>query len=325
MILGKTDHEGEPGIEEVGFEGFELYVKLDDDLGIPPKTKNIFVIHQPKLVKAKGFYLPFDLADNSIEGHFSEKALERTVQYALRVGASRVVSHGGFVDRTVSDLEQGQEIVARRINRIHHPEVLILLENNPLWSTQMWINEPVLIDVKDFKNTLRQIEVPIGVCVDIEHLYRAAIFTSFYHKFDSEFRDLQDEEDYDELVSLIDGQFSDFVSHPPNRIDSIIKKFVDDFFRELKPFIRQIHVCGFDYLTDRTHVRGQVLPGAHLPLNYSGLSGGVEVCDRIDHKHYLRHLKGIDADVVVEVNNRPDYDYLKELKKSLEYLKGVLE
>lgn len=271
-------------------------------------------------------YLPFDLADNSIEGHFSEKALERTLEYAKKIGVDRVVSHGGFIDRTVSEFDQGQEIVARRLNRLNSPDIQIVLENNPLWSTQMWINEPVLVDAKGLKNVLSRIEVDVGVCVDVEHLYRAAILSSFYHKYSAEFDQLRTEEDYDELVDLIDSQFNSFVKEAPKKLDGIIRKYVEDFFTTIKPYMRQLHVCGFDYRSDRTHDGDAVLPAGHLPLNYKGPSGSLpDVEDKIDHNHYLSLLKGLDVDLVIEFNNRPEYNFRRELMTSIEYLRGKLQ
>jgi hypothetical protein len=185
----------------------------------------------------------------------------------------------------------------------------------------MWINEPVLVDLRDFKNTLRQIEVPVGVCVDIEHLFRTAILAKFYQKYESEFRDLQDEEGYDRLVDSIDSQFMEFVGNPKQKIGKIVSDFIHDFFTELRPYIKQVHVCGFDYLQDQTKHRNS---GAHLPLRYQGKSGSIEVKDRVDHEQYLKYVKGTDIDVVVEVNKRSDYNHIDELRRSLQYLRGIL-
>ena len=162
-------------LEKAGFQYCELFIKRDDILNELPKTRmKIISIHLPNLIKVENKFMMLNLADNSVIGEKSEKKLEQVIDYAKKVGCKKVVIHIGS-----SKNQNAYETVAKRLERVNDPKVLICIENVTPWYTipsSLAYNADTLLKLKN------QTKIPLGIVLDIEHLY----LTAYYKKINPE-------------------------------------------------------------------------------------------------------------------------------------------
>ncbi len=230
----------------------------------------IISIHLPNLIKIKNKFRSLNFADNSIIGEKSEKKLKQVIDYAKRIKCKKVVVHAGS-----SKNQNAYETVAKRLERVNDPEVLICIENVPLWYTipfSLTYNADTLLKLKN------QTKIPLGIVLDIDHLY----LTAYYKKINPE---------------------------------SLVK----DFFKKIQPDI--IHVCGSDYSNYVPYVKPV---GEHIPIRFEGKLKNKNVKDKINHELWLSKLNNKDTPIVLEIDNRPEYDHIKEILKSKYFLEERL-
>ena len=100
------------------------------------------------------------------------------------------------------------------------------------------------------------------------------------------------------------------------------EKLIQDFFEKIKPDI--IHVCGSDP-ANYTPSKVSTLIGEHFPVAFEGILEGKHAKDKTNHKLWTSLLQDKETPIVLEIDERPDYDRMKELVKGKEFIESLLK
>ena len=101
-------------------------------------------------------------------GKKSVERLKQVVSYSKKIGCKRVVVHTG-----TSKNKDAYDLVAKRLENVNDPEVLICIENVPLWQT---IPFSLTYDAETLIKLKNMTDVPLGIVLDIEHIYLLAYY-----------------------------------------------------------------------------------------------------------------------------------------------------
>jgi sugar phosphate isomerase/epimerase len=326
-VAAKGDVSRLGSFEALGFSAAELYLRDEESLASFPETNiPICAVHQPGVVKLNGRQVGANLCDPGEAGQRSTEALAATVAYARRVGAPKVVIHPGYFDAFTTAREAALALLARRLRALWTPDVLVCIENIPLWSSSMHGNEASVARVGDFQLFLDLVDVPVGLVLDVEHFCLSTIVGEFHETFRERFGEAQGSpEAIERLQGEVDEAFHAYASAHQEEVVGILGKRLAECLDAIGDRLVHLHVCGTDYLNfGERNPRFGVHAGEHLPPRYSGLSGGLWVQDRIDHHLWISRLAGtFTGDVVIEINCRPEFDCLRELAKARDFLEDA--
>lgn len=328
-VAVKADVGRVPGLVEAGFDAFEVYVRDEAGFGeLPPPGVDICAVHQPATVWHEGAYVPANLCDPGPLGERSAAVLEAAVAYAARCGATKVVVHPGYYDAFAVCREEAQRVLARRLDGLSHPSVTVCVENVTRWSNALFRREPALALLADFQLWLRLAPPRTSLVFDVEHFCLSTIVAELADDFTERFRLARDRSELESLERAVDAAFRARTSRDWAVLDAHVTRRVEEAVATLVPGLASIHVCGSDFVgfgvRDRRDGVG-VYQGEHLPLGYQGLSGDRVVRDRIRHDRWVTALGGRrPPHIVLEVSERPEFDMVKELRRSRETLELVL-
>lgn len=323
-VAAKGDVSWLGSLEAVGFHAVELYLRNEESLASFPETDmTICAVHQPNVVKLNGRQTRANLCDPGEVGEQSVEMLAATIAYARRVGSRKVILHPGYFDAFTTAKKAALSLLADRLRALWTPGILLCVENIPLWSSSMHSSEASLARLQDYRLLLDLVEIPVGLVMDVEHFCLSTIVGEFYEGFRERFEKAKgNPKAIERLQGEVDRAFHAYANTRREELDGILRKRLAECLNAIGDRLVHLHVCGTDYLNfGERDLRVGVYEGEHLPLRYSGPSGGLWVQDRIDHHVWISRFVGtFTGDVVIEINCRPEFDFLKELAKGRDYL-----
>lgn len=317
-----------PELIKEGFSEAELFLAGEEDLersvDFGKMGIGIFSVHEFKgdFEKIKDFPMASNIADPGEAGDLTEELLRKTILYAKEHGIPRIVTHLGFYDAMTSDKLSSIQVATKRLARLYDPDVSICIENSEFRpDLTAYCKERQIVGAEDFKMLLKETTQPIGVVLDIEHLYASAVFRPLYEKF----RELYvgnglTKEEYNKTV---DKELQKFATEDPQRTMGIIRKYIEDSFEVTRGLIEGIHTCGSDYHQYVRPPSGAVSRvGSEIPVGFEGEFEGIPILDRVDHKHYL---KLSNAPLVAEVRGKGAMTHTEAMVFSRKNLREILK
>ncbi|MDP3734285.1 MAG: hypothetical protein Q8R37_03575 [Nanoarchaeota archaeon] len=316
-LIFKGDADSIPTLEEAGFGPFELYVRNAQDL--ERNYHNIIALHfHYKLDDGR----TINLADEGELGDKSEAMLRKAVECALRNKIKKVVFHPPYVDLTVVSKEKAIKTMVRRLERVHHPAVLLCIENVCLWISQAYTNEPLFVEPEDYFMILKEAKIPLGLTFDVEHFCATAVMKLFYFRYKDDIIAAAQNNNYPLLKDKFELELR---SCTAKDLHNQCHSFLAEALEKLKPYINHVHVCGSDYANYFFNpLTTSPLIGEHLPIHFSGNSYGLDVKDRLDHKIWIEKLKDTNLDVVLEISPKEGYNFIDLLTKSKKNMEKML-
>jgi len=291
---------------------FELYVRNSKDLD--ETFNNVIALHfHYKLDDGR----TINLADPGELGDLSEAMLKKAVECARRNKVKKIVFHPPYVDLTKTSKEEAIKIMARRLENVHHSEVLLCIENVCLWVCQAHINEPLFVEPDDYFKIVNETKVPLGLTIDIEHFCFTAIMKIFYAKYKNDLLEVNKGNlDYKEVETKFERELAEYIQN--NDLHQICHNYVTEAINKLDQKISHLHICGSDFTQYFCNpVNYSPFIGEHLPINFSGNLHGRYVEDKINHSLWINLLKEKNLDIVMEVPHHSMQDskeYLLSLK-----------
>lgn len=321
MLVFKGDLSVIPRFIEAGFGPFELYVRHSNDLN--EQLKDFSAIHfSHKLDNGD----PVNLADDGETGRLSEELLKKTIDSAKKNNINKVVVHPPSINVFNDDKKDIIQVFSRKLENVYDPGVILTIENLSFWINLIYIKQPIFTEPGEFFEIQRECDVPIKLTLDIEHLYETSVmkvFNNLYNEFESKFRMVNSGKlAHKEVINDFENRIKDQLKN--RNIDAEVNASVLKAIDELKAQVTYIHFCGSDYTNYRFNPETDLpMLGEHLPPGFEGSIFGNIIKDRIDHALWYNKLKDIDADMLMEVSERKDYDLINWLKKSRAYVEGL--
>lgn len=318
-LVFKGDADKLAQFTEAGFSPFELYIRKAQDF--EREYKNVVAIHfLYKLEDGR----TINLADDGELGDKSEAMLRRAVQCAKRNEIPKVVFHPPNIDLTTRSKQEAIAVLARRLERVYDPTVLLCIENVCIWINQAYTNEPLFVNPEDYLAMIKEVKVPLGLTVDVEHFCITAVMKPFYQKYKSHILDVASgKRTQKEVEQQFELELKDYVSI--HNLHEQCHSFMNDALTQLKPYIKHVHICGSDYNNYffNPKTKSPVI-GEHLPLGFQGKAHGSLVQDRIDHRLWIEQVKDSDIDVVLEVSPQEEDDFIQLLHQSKNHVENLL-
>lgn len=318
-LVFKGDADRIVQFKEAGFSPFELFIRNAQDF--EREYKNVVAIHfLYKLEDGR----EINLADDGELGDKSEAMLQKAIQCAKRNSIPKVVFHTPKIDLTKKSKEEAITILARRLELIYDPAVLLCIENVCIWINQAYTHEPLFVYPEDYIRIIKEVKIPLGLTFDVEHFCITAVMKKFYQKYKSRILDVASEKMLQkEVEQQFEQELKDYTAN--NNLQEHCHAFINYALIKLKPYINHIHICGSDYNNYffNPKTKSPVI-GEHLPLGFHGKSHGLTVQDRIDHRLWIEHVKDTDVDIVLEVSPQEDYDFIQLLHNSKNHVENLL-
>lgn len=316
-LIFKGDADIISQLEKNGLGPFELYIRNSKDL--EGSYNNVIAIHfHYKLDDGR----TINLADFGELGDKSEAMLRKAVKCALRNNIKKVVFHPPYVDLTKMSKEEAIKTMVQRLQRVHHPSVLLCIENVCLWISQAYTNEPLFVEPEDYFMISREAKIPLGLTFDVEHFCVTAVMKLFYATYKEEIIAASRNGHYQQLKEKFEQKLR---SYTAKDLHHQCHSFLKEALEKLKPSINHVHICGSDYTNYFFNpLTTAPLIGEHLPIYFSGKLYGYNVKDRLDHHIWVEKLKDSDIDLVLEISPKQGYDFLELLNSSKHHLVKLL-
>lgn len=328
-IAVKADVLRIPKLIGAGFDVFEIYLRDEGWLRyLPPTDAEICAVHQLSLVRHEGAHVRANLCDPGPIGERSVQVLAETIAYAAQCHAPKVVIHPGYYDAFEVSRESALSVLAQRLDGLHHAGVTICVENIPRWSNSLFTREAAIALPADFELWRRLAPPGTGLVFDVEHFCLSTIVAELAADFSERFRSTRDSSELRSLEQAVDDAFLAHTSRDWDVLHQHVTCQAEAAVSALAPYLAHVHVCGSDFVNfgsrdDREGVG--IYKGEHLPIMYLGLSADLAVEDRIHHDRWIAALRGYrPSHIVIEVTERPEFDVLKELKRSRDFLEQTL-
>lgn len=319
-ILVKSGIEQLPLFEKENFSCFEAYLRGDEELPRLLATKmRLVAIHMPHTVKYRGQRWPIDFVDAGTAGEASFQKLKGIVEFSAQHEVSYVVLHLGFFNSLHEDRWKTIERVAQRFAALHTKKVKICLENVPGWTNICFEHEPLLRTAEHFLYFKARCP-SVEAVLDVDHLAINATFDYFYDSYrkryvSAEYASAEQKKNF--LLGIMEPEMQEAVRQTPDVFKERVDKELVHFLSSVKPVL--VHAVGSDYCNYR-HDGGQLpLLGEALPLGFKGTIKGSPVEDRLDHALWLSRLPQ-KTWITIELMLRSEYDYIGQIRKSVEYL-----
>lgn len=332
-----------------GFSSFELHTTEKSNWSelsdiISHSGLRVEVVHAPNKLKNSN---DLNLCVDNDNAKISADVLYEVVQFAKGVQSKKVVFHiwaipyfqnGRFIEDIEEARKKGRENLVKYMLQIINPEVKLLPEISPL----IFFREdflplcPPLCNLNDFKEIINSISEEksnpnVGLTADIDHIYQVAILQeTIYPSFISAFRSGKPTKEI--LDEIVCKPMLNYCITNTQEVNKKVSDIMIDIFTGLKDLnypIPHIHTSGIAH-PQNSLIRPSLLvsSGEHIPVGYKGptTKGGVKgnVEDVMDHKLYLKHVKGTDAAIVLEFDTRSDYDFFEQVVNSRKHLEKVL-
>jgi len=313
----KGDPDIIPQLEEAGLGPFEVYIRDSRDLA--RNFDNVIAIHfHYKLDDGR----KINLADEGELGDKSEEMLLRAVQSAKRNGIKKVVFHPPYVNLSKISKERAIAIMARRLERIHDPEVLLCIENVGLWITQAYTDEPIFVNPEDYFSIKKEVKIPLGLVFDVEHYCITSVMNLFYDKYKQPLLDVSNGVRlYQSVEQEFEKELEEYTNN--NELHQHCHSFVENALEKLKEHINHFHICGSDFNKYFVNPIRSSLLGEHLPIKFTGRTYGHEVKDQLDHSLWVKQLKDTELDVVMEISPKEGHEFIELLRSGKNHLESL--
>lgn len=301
--------------EHQQFSYYEAYLKGDetpDDLEKLVSTNMKLVsIHMPSTVFYKKQTIPVDFCKEGIVGQASFEKLNQLICFSDKKGVEFIVIHLGFYNSMTENRDDILDVVATKLSQLSSRKVKLCIENVPNWGTLSFEHEPIISDEKHFSYLKKKCPA-IGAVFDVDHLAINTVFNHFYPRFKQRYT-------FTQQALLMEREIYDETNRNPSFFNRMIEQNIKSFLSSVQPDL--VHAVGSDFCNYKL-IDKLPLIGEALPLQFEGIIKNKSVKDRLDHKQWLS-LVSKDTPLVMEVHLREEYDYITEIKKSIEFINKI--
>lgn len=320
-IVYKGDPEKIKEFLKQGINGpFELYIRNSKDFEVT--LPNLISVHFPTRFDDGR---KINLSESGRLGDESERMLSLAVKCAKRNNTPLVVFHPPEINLLKETKQEAIRIMAERIKRVADPSVKICLENVCLWINRSYRSQPLFTRLEEFMPIKNILKDKVGLVFDIEHMCITSIMDLFHKKFSSYFKKAIEDKNFNEdtLEERFEQELKQFLAE--NDISEYVHNYLAKALLILKPNIGLIHTSGSDFNNYFFNPKTKLpLIGEHLAIGFDGVSHGVKVRDRINHKVWIEIIKDIDIGIVMEISPIQGYDLIDLIKQSEAIIKERL-
>ncbi len=301
--------------EHQPFSYYEAYLRGDETTEeleqLVTTDMKLVSIHMSSTVFYQNKTIPVDFCKDGIVGEASFEKLNQLIDFSDKNGVEFIVVHLGFYNCITEDRNEILDFVAKKLDKLSPKKVKLCIENVPNWGTLSFEHEPIISDEKHLLY-LKERCPAIGVVFDVDHLAINSVFNHFYPKF----KKIYSSTNY---AQLMEQEIYEATNHNQSFFKRIVEQNIKSFLSKIKPDL--IHAVGSDFCNYKL-IDKLPLIGEALPLQFEGIIKNQFVKDRLDHRQWLS-LVADDIPIVIELCLREEYDYIKEIKKSADFLLNI--